>query len=129
MIINTKISVGELIDKITILLIKKEKINESSKLQEITKELNYLQDVVTKNKLNSDLKFNEFLDSLLKVNKILWEIEDSIRLKEKHKDFNKDFIELARNVYKNNDKRFYLKNLINLHYGSLINEVKSYENY
>ena len=129
MIINTKISVGELIDKITILLIKKEKITESSKLQEITKELNYLQNIVIKNNLNSDLKFNEFLDSLLKVNKILWDIEDKIRLKEKHKDFNKDFIELARSVYKNNDKRFYLKNLINLHYGSLINEVKSYENY
>lgn len=103
-----EVSNAEIIDKVTILLIKKEKCIDKSKLENINRELNYLNEVIKNIKFSQDL-FN----NLYEVNKTLWDIEDSIRLMEKEKKFNDEFIQLARSVYLNNDKRFYIKNKIN----------------
>jgi hypothetical protein len=124
MIVNVPISVGELIDKITILKIKKEKIANKKKLKNIKKELQFLEQVVNELQLPdiSDLE-----TQLTEVNRVLWEVEDDIRIKEKNLEFDARFIALARNVYKTNDQRSKIKYDINLLVGSELVEEKSYE--
>ena len=124
--ILAEISAGELIDKITILEIKKMKIKNQSNLNEVDKELNSLKS--TMNKFISDpSKISKFKEQLKKINLKLWDVEDGKRLAEKNSDFGKKFIELARNVYKFNDERAKIKLEINNSLGSNIKEVKSYE--
>ena len=124
--IYAEISAGELVDKITILEIKKEKITNKEKLIEIKKELDSLT-----NTFNKSIKKNINLETLTKelenVNLKLWDIEDKIRESEKKQGFGKEFIELARNVYKFNDERAKIKLKINESLDSNIKEVKSYE--
>ena len=118
-------SAGELVDKITILEIKKDKISDKRKLEIINKEYSSLKTSVQKNlELNDEIK--NLWSQLKEVNLKLWEIEDQIRLEEKNKKFEKKFIELARNVYKLNDERAKIKLKINQFLGSNIKEVKSY---
>ena len=119
------ISVGELIDKITILEIKK-KYMSGEKMKNVNNELKSLQVILHNQKLEVDQ--NLYLN-LKKINSSLWEIEDKIRIKESLKEFDEDFIELARSVYKVNDERSLVKREINLKYNSGIVEEKSYKNY
>ena len=124
--ILAEISAGELIDKITILEIKKDKISNKEKLVEVEKELVSLE--ATMNKYIPDQsKILVFKDDLKRINLKLWEIEDGKRLAEKNKLFDDNFIELARKVYKSNDERAKIKLAINNTLGSNIKEVKSYE--
>ena len=124
--ILAEISAGELIDKITILEIKKVKIVNKDKLIEIEKELLSLNGTVKKFIPNHS-KISKFKDNLKEINLKLWDIEDGKRSAEKNKEFGKEFIELARNVYKFNDERAKIKLAINNALGSNIKEVKSYE--
>ena len=124
--ILAEISAGELIDKITILEIKKVKIVNKDKLIEIEKELLSLNETVKKFIPNNS-KVSKFKDSLKEINLKLWNIEDGKRSAEKNNEFGKEFIELARNVYKFNDERAKIKLAINNALGSNIKEVKSYE--
>tara|TARA_B100000579_G_scaffold167608_1_gene136271 strand:+ start:281 stop:676 length:396 start_codon:yes stop_codon:yes gene_type:complete len=124
--ILAEISAGELIDKITILEIKKEKITNKEKLVEIEKELKSLN--LTLNKFIPDLKnISNYKNQLKQINIKLWDIEDGKRLAEKNNKFGDEFIKLARNVYKFNDERAKIKLSINNALGSNIKEVKSYE--
>ena len=123
--ILAEISAGELIDNITILEIKKNKISDENKLKEIDKELNSLNHTMNKSILEKS-KILTFKDQLKEINQKLWEIEDSKRMAEKNNDFGKEFIELARNVYKLNDERARIKLKINEILGSNIKEVKSH---
>jgi hypothetical protein len=126
--ILSEISFGELLDKISILEIKLDKVINKTNLQDINKEYKAL--IKTKNKNIKSLKKIKFLYSnLKKVNLKLWNIEDSIRICEKNKNFNRKFIELARDVYINNDKRAKIKSEINKVLGSNIKEIKQYVNY
>ena len=127
--ILAEISVGELYDKISILEIKKSKIRDKNKLLEIEKELNSLNITLKDHGLNNfqDTYLDKLIEDLTQVNLDLWEIEDGKRLAEKNKNFDKKFIELARNVYKFNDERAKIKLAINTSLGSNIKEVKSYE--
>lgn len=120
-----EVSVGEIIDKLSILKIKTSFINDEEKLKNVRKEYDYLNDIVF-----NQMKINEsdFL-SLVTVNQRLWEVEDLIRVKEKNKEFDSEFIELARSVYFTNDKRAEIKKNINLKYDSLFVEEKSYNKY
>jgi len=124
--ILAEISAGELFDKITILEIKKTKISNKEKLNDIEKELLSLNETVKKYipNQNSILKY---INDLKDINLKLWDIEDGKRAAEKNKDFGENFIELARNVYKFNDERAKIKLAINTSLGSNIKEVKSYE--
>ena len=124
--ILAEISAGELIDKITILNIKKEKITNNEKLVEIEKELKSLKDTFNK-KIIPDNSLLELMEQLKKINLKLWDIEDGKRNAEKNKKFDERFIELARNVYKYNDERAEIKLKINNLLGSNIKEVKSYD--
>ena len=126
-IVNAPISVGELMDKISILKIKKKNITDEKKLLFINEELQLLSS--TLNAVVQDNKINEFLDKLIEVNSKLWKIEDDIRLCERNKKFNQHFIDLAREVYITNDKRADIKLAINNHFGSTLIEVKSYARY
>jgi len=126
-IVNAPISVGELMDKISILKIKKKNITDEKKLLFINEELQLLSS--TLNAFVQDNKINEFLDKLIEVNSKLWKIEDDIRLCERNKKFNQHFIDLAREVYITNDKRADIKLAINNHFGSTLVEVKSYIKY
>lgn len=122
---NIEVSIGEIVDKLTILRIKKNNITDKSKLLNVVTEYDYLYDVVFNQlKIESD----DFYDLLL-VNESLWNIEDLIRDKERDGVFDNEFIELARSVYITNDKRAELKKEINLKYGSLFVEEKSYNKY
>ena len=123
--ILTEISAGELVDKITILEIKKNKISDENKLKEIDKELNSLNNTMDKFILEKS-KILTFKDQLKEINLKLWDIEDGKRTAEKNNDFGKIFIELARNVYKFNDERAKIKLKINETLGSSIKEVKSH---
>ena len=127
MIINTPISLGELIDKLSILKIKKKKITDKKKLSFINEELSLLQSILSNS--TKDKKISEYLDKLIKVNSKLWRIEDDIRDCERNKKFDQKFIDLARAVYLNNDKRSEIKLEINNHFGSTLVEVKSYGKY
>lgn len=120
-----EVSIGEIVDKLSILHIKKTNIKDESKLSNIEKEYQYLNDIVF-NKLNIE---NDDFTKLVEINTELWEIEDDIRDKERSKEFDEIFIELARNVYFTNDKRADIKKEINIKYGSLFIEEKSYSDY
>ena len=124
--ILAEISAGELIDKITILEIKKEKISNKEKLVEVNKELNSLNETLKKS-INNESKISSFKNDLKNINLKLWDIEDGKRSAEKNNKFDEKFIELARSVYKFNDQRAKIKLAINNALGSNIKEVKSYE--
>lgn len=124
---NIEVSHGEIVDKLTILQIKKENITDPSKLNNIVKEYDYLLSVV-ENDLGISTLSPEYLE-LLSVNKELWVIEDDIRDKERQKEFDDDFIKLARAVYYTNDVRAKIKKEINLKHSSGFVEEKSYQSY
>ena len=124
--ILAEISAGELIDKITILEIKKEKISNKEKLVEVNKELNSLNETLKKS-INDQSNIINFKNDLKNINLKLWDIEDGKRSAEKNNKFDAKFIELARSVYKFNDERAKIKLAINNALGSNIKEVKSYE--
>tara|TARA_X000001036_G_scaffold198211_1_gene186590 strand:+ start:1395 stop:1790 length:396 start_codon:yes stop_codon:yes gene_type:complete len=124
--ILAEISAGELIDKITILEIKKVKIVNKDKLIEIEKELFSLNETMKKF-IPDHSKISKFKDNLKEINLKLWDIEDGKRSAEKNNEFGEKFIELARKVYKFNDERAAIKLAINNALGSSIKEVKSYE--
>ena len=124
--ILAEISAGELIDKITILEIKKEKISNKEKLVEVNKELRSLNETLKKS-INDESKIINFKNDLKNINLKLWDIEDGKRSAEKNNKFDEKFIELARNVYKFNDERAKIKLAINNALGSNLKEVKSYE--
>ena len=124
--ILAEISAGELIDKITILEIKKEKITNKDKLIEIEKELFSLNETMKKF-IPDHSKISKFKNNLKEINLKLWDIEDGKRSAEKNNEFGEKFIELARKVYKFNDERAKIKLAINNALGSNIKEVKSYE--
>ena len=123
--ILAEISAGELIDKITILEIKKVKINENNKLIDVEKELSSLNDTFKK-LIPKSSEIQPLIENLKSINLRLWDIENEKRLSEKNKDFGPKFIELARSVYKNNDERSKIKLEINNILGSNIKEVKSH---
>ena len=123
--ILAEISAGELIDKITILEIKKEKINDAEKLKNIEKELFSLNTTFQKSILDRS-KIKLLIEKLKTINLKLWDIENGKRLAEKNNDFGEKFIELARSVYKENDERSKIKLEINNILGSNIKEVKSH---
>lgn len=123
------ISVGELIDKITILQIKKDKISDLEKVKKVSFELEILENSLNSFKTNKTNELKVLMDNLKEINQKLWTIEDDIRLLEKNKQFDKNFIDLARSVYITNDQRFEVKNKINKLFLSDIEEVKSYEEY
>ena len=126
--ILTEISAGELLDKISILEIKLDKIKDKESLIEINREYKSLKKTKNSNlALTKDLQ--NLIISLKKINMKLWIIEDEKRICEKNKDFGKTFVNLARNVYINNDKRAKIKSDINKLLGSNIKEVKKYVNY
>ena len=126
--IKIDVSPGELIDKITILQIKADKIQDISKLENVNKELELLTNSLHQSvKITNELKL--IMDQLQQVNETLWFIEDKIRLHETSRKFDTDFIELARAVYKENDKRANLKRKINNALGSELIEEKSYSAY
>ena len=127
MIINTPVSLGELMDKISILQIKQKKIMDKIKLHHINEELSLLEETLLKTV--SDKKVKDFLNNLISTNLQLWKIEDDIRDCERNKKFDQKFIDLARAVYFTNDKRSKIKLDINKYFGSKIVEVKSYEEY
>ena len=123
--ILSPISLGELIDKITILEIKKIHMT-GIKLKNIDKELKLLKYILQDRNLEIDLNL---INNLKKINQSLWEIEDNIRIKESNQEFDKEFIQLARSVYKENDRRASIKKEINQKYNSELVEEKSYNNY
>ena len=126
--ILSEVSAGELLDKISILEIKLEKISDKSSLEQLKKEYKIL-----KENQNSTIKIEGKIEDLFKslknINFKLWNIEDRLRICEKNKDFGKEFIELAREVYFNNDKRSKIKSDINKTLGSNILEIKQYVSY
>ena len=126
--ILVEVSVGELLDKISILEIKKEKIKESEKLQFINDEYKVLKDQLGKN-VKSDEKIDKLFQSLKEINSKLWVIEDDKRLCEKNSDFSEKFIKLSRDVHFLNDDRAKIKLEINHHTGSKIKEIKEYTSY
>jgi|TARA_B110000967_G_scaffold146517_1_gene149972 predicted nuclease with TOPRIM domain len=123
--ILAEISAGELIDKITILEIKKTKIKDSEKLKDIEKEFSSLR-ITLKNAISDISKIQQLFDKLKSINLKLWDIENEKRLAEKNSNFDEKFIELSRSVYKNNDERAQIKLKINNILGSNIKEVKSH---
>ena len=127
--IQINISVGELIDKITILQIKKEKITNLEKVKKVSYELQLLENSLNSFEKSKKNELENLMIELKKINQKLWKIEDDIRFLEKNKKFDDNFIELARSVYITNDERFEIKNKINRLFSSDIEEVKSYEKY
>ena len=127
--IQINISVGELIDKITILQIKKEKITNQEKVKKVSYELQLLENSLNSFEKSKKNELENLMIELKKINQKLWKIEDDIRFLEKNKKFDDNFIELARSVYITNDERFEIKNKINRLFSSDIEEVKSYEKY
>ena len=126
--ILVEVSVGELLDKISILEIKKEKIKDLEKLKFINDEYIVLKDQLNKN-VKSDEKLSELFNSLKEINSKLWVIEDNKRLCEKNSDFGEKFIKLSRDVHFLNDDRAKLKLEVNNHTGSKIKEIKEYTSY
>lgn len=123
--IKIDVSISELIDKITILEIKSEKIKDEVKL----KNINYELTILTQIKQKSNIDISSLQDELKSINIILWDVEEQIRLKEKNKLFDDEFIELSRSVYINNDKRAMIKRNIDMLLNSEIVEEKSYDSY
>ena len=126
--ITIPVSSGELIDKISILKIKRKKIINKSKLQNINHELSLLNKIY-KNNFKKNKKILLYEKKLIKINKKLWDVEDKIRLLESKKNFNQKIINLARAVYINNDERSEIKKKINKLTGSHLIEEKSYKSY
>ena len=126
--IIVEISIGELLDKISILEIKQEKIKDPEKLKFISNEHSILREQLDNN-INSDNKLDKLFKSLKEINAKLWVIEDEKRLCEKDKDFSEKFIKLSRDVHFLNDDRAKIKLNINNHTGSTIKEIKEYTNY
>jgi hypothetical protein len=126
--ILVEVSVGELLDKISILEIKQEKIKDPEKLKFINEEHSILKDQLNNN-VKSDQKLNELFESLKKINTKLWVIEDDKRQCEKEKDFTEAFIKLSRDVHFLNDDRAKIKLEINNYTGSKIKEIKEYTSY
>jgi len=116
------VSIGEYIDKITILAIKSRRITDKDKVRNVLRELNQLVLLDSEKIIDTDL-----YRKLIRVNEDLWEVEDAIRVKEKNQQFDDEFIELARSVYRLNDRRADLKRQINLQYESDLIEEKSYD--
>ena len=126
--ILVEVSVGELLDKISILEIKKEKIKDPEKLKFINDEYEVLKNQLNQN-VKSDEKLNDLFNSLKDINSKLWVIEDDKRLCEKNSDFGEKFIKLSRDVHFLNDDRAKIKLEINNHSGSKIKEIKEYTSY
>ena len=126
--ILSEISAGELLDKISILEIKLEKVKDKNSQEAIKKEYKTLKEIQNSS-IKLENKIKDLFRSIKEVNLKLWEVEDSLRICEKNNDFGKKFIELAREVYFNNDKRSKIKSEINELLGSNIKEVKQYVNY
>ena len=126
--ILVEVSVGELLDKISILEIKKEKISNPDSLKFINNEYDILKDQFNKN-IKVDKKLNELFESLKEINGKLWIIEDDKRMCEKNSDFGEKFIKLSRNIHFLNDSRSKIKLEINNHTGSKIKEIKEYTVY
>ena len=127
MLVDTPISIGELVDKISILKIKQENISDKIKVKHVKKELDLLQKKLF-NYIDRE-NIQNYLDLLVNVNSKLWKIEDDIRDCENNKLFDQTFIELARSVYYTNDERAKIKSEINKKFGSELVEVKSYKEY
>ena len=126
--IQSEISAGELLDKMSILEIKLDKVKNIDSQKEINKEYASLKKTKNSNIILSE-EINQLYKEIKQINLELWNIEDKIRVCEKNKDFGKDFIELARSVYITNDNRFKIKSEINKLAGSNIKEIKQYVNY
>ena len=127
MLINTHIQLGELVDKISILIIKQKNITDETKLDHVKKEYDFLQKTLMNYVQQEEIK--NYLENLININSKLWNIEDDIRECERKKLFDQTFIDLARSVYFTNDERAKVKNDINKIFGSELVEVKSYEEY
>ena len=126
--ILVEVSIGELLDKISILEIKKEKIKDKDKLEFINYEYNNLKEQLDKN-IKSDEKLNKLFKSLKEINSKLWVIEDEKRMCEKKSNFGENFIKLSRDIHFFNDNRAKIKLEINNHTGSVIKEIKEYTSY
>jgi transcriptional regulator of nitric oxide reductase len=126
--IQVPVSPGEVLDKITILEIKSERMTDPEKVANVRVELALLRETWVKSVQEDDV-VRRLHDALKEINEALWEIEDDIRDKERVKEFDERFIELARSVYFTNDKRSQVKKELNLHLGSQIVEEKSYQDY
>ena len=120
-----EVSIGEIVDKLSILQIKTEFIRDEVKLNNVKKEYDYLYDIVFN---EMKIEQSDFSD-MVSINQELWKIEDDIRDKERAKEFDDEFVRLARAVYVTNDKRAEVKKGINIKYGSLFVEEKSYQEY
>lgn len=128
MTIKVELAYGELLDKVTILQIKSERITDEDKLANVNKELELLNKLWNMDEKSSVDISSEFT-ALKEINEKIWDIEDGIRDKERVKEFDQEFIELARSVYFSNDKRAEIKRAINLKFGSDLIEEKSYSDY
>ena len=126
--ILVEVSVGELLDKISILEIKKEKIKDQSKLKFINEEFKLLKDQYDKN-VKPDYKINKLFSALKEINNKLWDIENEKRLCEKNSDFGEVFIKTSRDIHFLNDERGKIKLEMNNHTGSKIKEIKEYTSY
>lgn len=124
--VSCPVSLGELVDKLSILRIKKVNITDKIKLEAVFREEKLLSEILISLSLS---EIDNYLEKLVEINSRLWKIEDDIREKERSKQFDEKFIELARLVYITNDQRFAVKNEINQKFGSAVKEVKSYEEY
>jgi len=124
--ISCPVSLGELVDKLSILIIKKKMIKDIEKLKHVENEFRKLDKVLSELKLP---EIDSYVEKLVEVNTRLWNIEDAIRDKERDKKFDSEFIELARSVYITNDQRFAIKAEVNSRYSSDVSEVKSYKPY
>lgn len=122
MIKKVPVSIGEYIDKVTILVIKSSRIKDNEKLKNVLLELKSIVDLDSENIIGTLL-----YQDLMSVNKKLWDVEDAIRVKEREESFDDEFVDLARSVYKLNDERSQIKKDINLKYGSDLIEEKSHE--
>jgi len=127
MLINTPVSLGELLDKISILIIKEKNIVDDQKQYHIKNELDSLNKTLENSISRSQVK--EYIEKLIEINSKLWLIEDDIRDCERKKQFDQKFIDLARAIYITNDRRSEIKLEINKKFGSKLVEVKSYEKY
>ena len=127
--IEIPVSVGELLDKLSIVEIKRMKIKNKEKLAYLNLEYELLNEKVKHIRNISEKDFDNFYSSLMEINSKLWDIEDEIRALEGKKQFDQDFIDLARNVYITNDMRFEVKSDINKYFGSTIVEQKELKNY
>jgi len=128
MTIKVELSYGEMLDKITILQIKSERISDAGKVANVNKELSLLSGLWESDE-KSGIDISEEFARLKKINEALWDIEDDIRDKERAKEFDEKFIELARAVYVTNDQRADIKRVINIKLGSDLVEEKSYADY